>query len=270
MFWCAAARMSELELEQRTNITFLVKLGKSGNEIRETLVQVYGDNAMKKTAVYKWVKRFSEGRESVTDEERSGRPTTEENIAKVRQILRANRRMTVRSIAEQMNIDKETVREILTEDLDMRKVCAKMVPKELTEEQKQRRVTICQDLLKRQGDILGRVITGDKTWVYQYDPETKRQSAQWKTVNSPRPKIPLVQIKSQNMLLTFFILKGLFIMNLYQLDKQSTKFTIWKYWKGCVENLDGNDPNFCQQLMDLAPRQRTCSHGTVCEGVFNY
>jgi len=55
--------MSELELEQRTNIKFLVKLGKSGNEIREMLVHVYGDNAMKKTAVYKWVKRFSEGRE---------------------------------------------------------------------------------------------------------------------------------------------------------------------------------------------------------------
>ena len=34
----------------------------------------------------------------------------------------------------------------------------------------------------------------------------------------------------------------MFIMNLYQLDKQSTKFTIWKYWKGCVKKLDGNDP----------------------------
>jgi len=45
--------MSELELEQRTNIKFLVKLGKSGNEIRQILVQVYRDNAMKKTAVYK-------------------------------------------------------------------------------------------------------------------------------------------------------------------------------------------------------------------------
>ena len=43
VFWCAAARMSELELEQRTNIKFLVKPGKSGNEIREMLVQVYGD-----------------------------------------------------------------------------------------------------------------------------------------------------------------------------------------------------------------------------------
>jgi len=127
----------ELELEQRTNIKFLVKPGKSGNEIREMLVQVYGDNAMKKTAVYKWVKPFSEGRESVTDEERSGRlatSRTEENIAKVRQIVRENRRPTVRSIAEQVDIDRETVRKILTEDLDMRKVCAKMVPKELTEE----------------------------------------------------------------------------------------------------------------------------------------
>jgi len=40
---------------------------------------------MKKTAVYKWVKSFSEGKESVTDEERSGRPATsktEGNVAK--------------------------------------------------------------------------------------------------------------------------------------------------------------------------------------------
>jgi len=49
VFWGAAARMSELELEQRTSIKFPVKLGKSGNEIREMLVQVYGGNTMKKT-----------------------------------------------------------------------------------------------------------------------------------------------------------------------------------------------------------------------------
>ena len=181
VFWCAAARMLELELEQRTNIKFLVKLGKSGKEISEMLVQVYWDNVMKKTAVYKWVKRFSEGRESVTDEERSGRPATnrsEEIIAQIRQIVSENLWLTVRSIAEQVNIDRETVRKILTEDLDTRKVCVKMVPEELTEEQKQTSVTICQDLLERQDDILGLVITGDETWVYRYDPETKQQCAQ--------------------------------------------------------------------------------------------
>jgi transposase len=81
--------MWELELEQRTNINFLVKLGKSGSEIREMLVQVYGDNVMKETVVYKWVTRFSKERESVPDEDRSGRPATsrtKENIAKVRQL----------------------------------------------------------------------------------------------------------------------------------------------------------------------------------------
>ena len=138
VFWCAAARMSE----QRTKIKFLVKLGKSENEIREMLVQVYGDSATKNSSLQVG-ETFSEGRESVTDEERSGQPATsrtEENIAKLRQFVRENHRLTVGSIAEQVNIDRQTVKKILTVELDMRKVCAKMVPKELTEEQKQRRV----------------------------------------------------------------------------------------------------------------------------------
>ena len=61
------------------------------------LGQVYGDNFMNKTAVYKWAKSFSEGRESVTDEGRSGQPATsrtEENIAKISQIVRKNRRLS--------------------------------------------------------------------------------------------------------------------------------------------------------------------------------
>ena len=79
-----------------------------------------------------------------------------------------------------------------------------MDPKKLTEEQKHRRVTICQDLLERQDDILGHVIRSDETRVYEYDPETKRQSAQWKTANSPRPKKnPSLQIESQNNVADF-------------------------------------------------------------------
>ena len=175
--------------------------------------------------------------------------------------MRENRRFTVSSIAEQVNINTETVRKILTEDLDVSQTCGKMVPKKLTEEQKQRKVTICQDLLERQDDILGRVITGDETWVYQYDPETKRQSTQWKIANSTRPKFSVGQNRVKTMLLTFLTLEGLFIMNLYQLDKQSTKFTMWKYCKGCLKKLDGNDPIFlptthgyCNMKMHLLTR----------------
>jgi hypothetical protein len=81
------------------------------------------------------VERFSEGRESLADKERSGQPSTsrtEENIANIHQIVCEYRRPNFRSIAQQVNIDRETVRKILTEYLHMRKVCAIMVPKELT------------------------------------------------------------------------------------------------------------------------------------------
>jgi hypothetical protein len=74
-------------------------------------MQVHGNNAMKKAAVYTWVTRFSEGRESVVEEERPGWPAmsrTEENISKLYQIVRENHQLTVRSIAEQADIGSET------------------------------------------------------------------------------------------------------------------------------------------------------------------
>ena len=52
-----------------------------------------------------------------------------ENIERVRQLVRADRRLTVRMIAEELSISKDSVWAILTENLEMRKVCAKMVPK---------------------------------------------------------------------------------------------------------------------------------------------
>jgi predicted HTH transcriptional regulator len=83
-----------------------------------------------------WIPLAGCARLKFTDQERSGWPAmsrTEEKIAEVCQIVHENCQLTVRSIAEQANIDRETVRKILTEDLDMRKVCAKMVPKDLLE-----------------------------------------------------------------------------------------------------------------------------------------
>jgi len=58
---------------------------------------------------------------------------------------------------------------------------------------------------------------------------------------SPKPRYPSTR---PNKKVRELILEELFITNLYQLDKESTKFTIWKYWKSCVKKLDGNDPNF--------------------------
>ena len=73
----------------------------------------------------------------------------------------------------------------------MRKMCAKMDPKNLTTEQKANRRDVCLDILdrlEREPEFFSGVITGDESWILDYDLETKRQSREWHTANSPRPK----------------------------------------------------------------------------------
>jgi len=40
--------------------------------------------------------------------------------------------------------------------------------------------------IENEPDLLNSIITCDETWVFTYDPETKRQSMQWKSTSSPR------------------------------------------------------------------------------------
>ena len=79
-------------------------------------------------------------------------------------------------IADEVSVNKFTVHQIVTQDLMMRKVCAKLVPRVLTTEQKQRRVDVCREMLnelEKNPDFLDSVVTGDESWTFQYDPETK-------------------------------------------------------------------------------------------------
>jgi histone-lysine N-methyltransferase SETMAR len=83
----------------------------------------------------------------------------------------------VRVIAEELDMSRETERQIVKGDLEMRKVSAKVVPRILTHDQKQRRLHILFDL-SRNAEMFDRVITCEETWCFQYDPEIKRQSIQ--------------------------------------------------------------------------------------------
>jgi len=105
--------------------------------------------------------------------------------------VRSNRRLTVREIAEDCNISVGSCHEILVEKLGMHRVAAKFVPQLMSQDQKDNRVTICQEFLDHANDddmFTRQIITGDETWVYGYDVETKVQSLQWVGKFSPRPK----------------------------------------------------------------------------------
>jgi len=103
------------------------------------ILKAYGKDALLKAQVFRWHKVFREGREYVEDEERIGCPSTShtlDNVAKVKAVLDSDRRLSVRLMADQVGLPKSIVQEIVTTELQMRKVCAKLVPKVLTDEQK--------------------------------------------------------------------------------------------------------------------------------------
>jgi histone-lysine N-methyltransferase SETMAR len=121
--------------------------------------------------------------------------------------VRSERRLGVTVIAEELNMNRETVQQIVKEYLGMRKISAKMVPRILTHDQ-ECQLHISSDLL-RNAEMFDRVITSAETWCFQCNPETKRQSMQWKTQNSTRlKKARMSRSQVKIMLVCFFDHKG--------------------------------------------------------------
>ena len=161
--------------------------------------KAFVDESMGITQIKEWYRRFKNGRTSVDSDLRSGRPsltTTPENIERMRLAIEGDRRLTVRELENDLGIPKTTV----------------CIPKLLTTEQKDSRSEIAQDNLEMVSDdekVLKKVMTGDESWVYGYDPETKQQSSQWKRLDEPRPK-KARQSRShvKSMVIIFFDCEG--------------------------------------------------------------
>jgi hypothetical protein len=89
--------------------------------------------------------------------------------------------LTIRKIADELNLTFGTCQAIPTQDLGMRRVSAKLVTRLLTQDQTEHRATACHELLQRaenDATFLPSIITGDELWVNGYDPETKQMSSQ--------------------------------------------------------------------------------------------
>ena len=176
----------------------------------------WGDDTMSRTHLFEWHRRFKEGREEVEDDQRSGRPSTsrtDENVERVRQKVQSDCRLTVRMIADELGMNSKRVWRIITKDLEMRKICAKMEPRLLNEGQKERHVQVCQDILEQietEPNLLKRVVTGDEPWIFKCDLLTKRQSLEWNSALSPWPKkVRVFKSKTKVMLIAFFDVHGI-------------------------------------------------------------
>ena len=159
------------------------------------LTVAFGESTMSRTQVQLWYNRFKEGREDVNDYARPNCPsmsTTDENIEAVKKIILNNCRITIRKVADDVGISLGSRQAIFTYVLAMKRAAAKIVPK-LPNFCSKNKVawTWTQEMLTTfndDSDLLKKVITGDESWVYGYDIETKALTSQCKSLEEPKPK----------------------------------------------------------------------------------
>ena len=92
-------------------------------------------------------------------------------------------------------------------------MCAHFVPHKLTDDQKMLRFQHSKDIVqesKKDKNFLYNIVTGNETWCFKYDRETKRQSSEWRPKNEPATKKPrFKKSKVKTMLICFYDSKGI-------------------------------------------------------------
>jgi len=194
---CSAERSLEMEektdwnqisrIDQRSYIKFETWRGKTPTEIHNALQEVCGNSVVDRSTVSRWESRFREGRVSNQDDPRSGRSVTatdDTSVVIVSTQLEEDRRKSFEEIA--------SVFRIVTQILQKRKVAAKWVPHQLSEEQKAARKRDAEEVLRiyeAEGEqFLNRIVATDETRIRDFEPQLKSQSSQWKHANSRRSK----------------------------------------------------------------------------------
>ena len=137
-------------VKQRYCIKFCQKLGDTQVETIQKIQQAFGNKALRPTQIKQWFKLFKDGRASVESDPCSGKPSTSQKKGVMDQVCKKvleDRRLMVQEIVAEVGVSTGSVHSILTEDLNLQRVSTKFVPKLLTEQQKELRKEISEDML---------------------------------------------------------------------------------------------------------------------------
>jgi len=196
------------------------KNGTTAAETYRKLFNAFPDDCPTERTIRNWFSDFTSGKRlSLDDHPRSGRPsatTTDDLIEKVRNIIEQDERMSLRHISEMLDVNKESIRTILHENLNRKKILSIWVPYQLTDDHKRQRIESSRNflqLVQQYGKeyLMKRWITVDETWI-SFSPTLWRSDLRvWASGDDPRPRA--VQNKKfgrRTMLILAFTADGKF------------------------------------------------------------
>ena len=180
-----------------------------------------------------WFREFRIRRQSLEDESCAGRShtaVTDENVASVLKLVIEDPHISYREIETTIEIGSTGINTILDEYLQVKKLCARWVPQGLTQEKKAARVDWCHTMLKKfkngKAKDVYNIVTDDGTWLYYYEPETKRQSTVCRFPDDePRTKVRKSRSGRIKIIVSFFSITG--NLTTVPLENQRTVTAEW-------------------------------------------
>ena len=206
-----ALECEDFKLEQRAYVKIRTLLQISHTDIYKDLMEVYNDRALPYSTIVDWARRFSEGRESIEDRPRAGRPisgTSDKCVLEVSAILEEDPHISLVEIGNAVGVSTGTAHAIVHDNLQLRKVCARWVPHALTQAQKTKRVQCAKKFLsdfdRTDSRRLFEIVTGDETWVRYSKPLSKEANKIWIAKGQDPPMIPRHDFRNPKVMYCIF------------------------------------------------------------------
>ncbi len=189
-----------------------VHTGESAKSTIQKLQSAWQDYALSVSQIRFWFKHFSmDPQRHTKDSAYTGRPVTQRTPRKAQAVqrqLQEDKRKTVRQIAHECGMGKTTAHAIITKDLKLKKLAPKFVTRILSDQQKDVRLRISQDNMRKIEEdpgILARLVATDESWIFTYDPRSKFADMQWTALGEPCPTKALRgRSRRKTMLILYF------------------------------------------------------------------
>lgn len=250
-------------MEKKEALRFYIQtrtiLGVNPTSIHEELTTAHGHGVVSYPTVQRWSKKTSDGNMEIEDNARSGRPVTgptEENIQAVRSLIDQDPHSTYDDIEEETSLSRGTIQTIIRNYLKLKKITSRWVPHELTPKQKQQRVNICKENLKRFREGSGRlcdIVTGDETWIYLRQVGRKQSNASWiEEGESPGTTVRRRKYEPKILFSIFFKSTGPVLVHAMERDQKIDRFYyINRCLKPMIKELNRQRPSSGLKNMKL-------------------
>ena len=171
-------------------------MGRDATEIYENLQGRPTPCPLSRTSIFRWARHFEDGKSDIPDgwgSQTKRRVTDTRGIAAIEAVIKEDNRVTVDFVAKKVGISSSWVQRVLHDDLGLGKLSARWVPHILTSENKGVRLEYAQQLKENfkncDEKTLSKIVTGDETYIYFYEPFRKEQNKSWLPKGASRTKI---------------------------------------------------------------------------------